>query len=592
MPSATTTADRFTRNTPLFHVLRDPRGHDAVERYLPGLVMSSTLHTLHGFPIGLIADTEESLTPEARAAFVADVEAIDLSLPAPVREPERYIAPSAAYEDSTIARGSATAVATEHVSRFGRFELQVDGPHSGNPFIDVEFAATISGPDGSVRVPGFYDGDGVYRLRWLAEVEGPFTFTTASNARSLDGITGGFTVGSAAERAHGPVRVANTFHFAHADGARYRPIGTTSYVWTHQGDELEEQTLRTLADSPFTKMRMCVFPKSYLFNENEPQLFPFEGDARAGFDVRRPNPEYWRHLEKRIDQLAELGIEADLILFHAYDRWGFSTMDPVADDRYVAYAVARLASFANIWWSLANEYDLLFEKTTEDWERFAAIVTANDPADHLLSIHNCRDFYDYSRPWITHASIQRQDIYKTSETTNEWREAWRKPVVIDECAYEGNIDQGWGNITGEEMTRRFWEGALRGGYVGHGETYVDANDILWWAKGGSLRGTSPDRIEFLDSILAEGPTEGLEPIPLDWDIPRAGVENEYYLYYFGFNRPTYRRFLLEPSRSYTVDVIDTWNMTITRLAGVYRGRFRIDLPGRPYMAVRLIAVDD
>jgi hypothetical protein len=51
--------------------------------------------------------------------------------------------------------------------------------------------------------------------------------------------------------------------------------------------------------------------------------------------------------------------------------------------------------------------------------------------------------------------------------------------VIDECAYEGDIDQGWGNITGEEMVRRFWEGAVRGGYVGHGETYLHPEDILW-----------------------------------------------------------------------------------------------------------------
>lgn len=264
-------------------------------------------------------------------------------------------------------------------------------------------------------------------------------------------------------------------------------------------------------------------------------------------------------------------------------------MDPVADDRYVAYAVARLGSFANVWWSLANEYDLLFTKDTADWERFARIVQENDPVGHLLSIHNCRDFYDHSRPWVTHASIQRRDIYKTAEMTTEWREQWGKPVVIDECAYEGNIDQGWGNITGEEMTRRFWEGAVRGGYVGHGETYVHPDDVLWWAKGGDLHGSSPARIAFLRRILDEGP-DVLEPSPLDWDIPRAGVEGEYLLYYFGFNQPTYRRFLLDPSCAYTIDVIDTWDMTVTRLDGTYSGRFRIPLPGKQFIAVRLQAV--
>ena len=37
------------------------------------------------------------------------------------------------------------------------------------------------------------------------------------------------------------------------------------------------------------------------------------------------------------------------------------------------------------------------------------------------SIHNCKSFYDYTRPWITHCSIQRQDLYKSSEMVNEWR---------------------------------------------------------------------------------------------------------------------------------------------------------------------------
>ena len=64
-------------------------------------------------------------------------------------------------------------------------------------------------------------------------------------------------------------------------------------------------------------------------------------------------------------------------------------------------------------------------------------------------------FYDYTRPWITHCSIQRQDLYKTSELVNEWRVRYKKPIILDEIAYEGNIQHGWGNISGKEMTRRF-----------------------------------------------------------------------------------------------------------------------------------------
>ena len=581
----------FTAETPLFEVLRHPLGRRLISDTVPGLVDSPVLHTLHAYPVGLVIDVHEATRGDAaaRERILSRLAAIDPAIPASPEERETHVPPRADYEDDSILRGSATVTVPTTAQKWGRIEITIDGPSHGNPFVDVELSATFESGGERATAPGFYDGDGIYRIRFMPPTEGRWRFSTSSSARSLDGLRGEFEVIATLHR-HGPVRVANTFHFAHADGTPLRPIGTTAYAWTHQGRELEERTLDTLANGPFNKMRMCVFPKSYLFNENEPELYPFEGSLEQGWDFQRFNPEFFRHLERRIGQLGELGIQADLILFHAYDRWGFSTMDPVADDRYVRYVVARLASFENVWWSLANEYDLLHEKTIDDWERFAEIVQRDDPSDHLLSIHNCMPFYDYSRPWVTHCSIQRQDVYKTAELTDEWRRTWGKPVVIDECAYEGDIDQGWGNITGEELVRRFWEGAVRGGYVGHGETYLDDADVLWWSKGGVLKGTSPDRIAFLHRIMSEGPVHGLEPLTGDWDVPRAGVEGQYYLSYFGFFRPRYRNFVLRPGTRYRVDVIDTWNMTITELDGEFEGRFRIELPGRQFMAVRMRAV--
>src|SRR5262249_24638893 len=150
-------------------------------------------------------------------------------------------------------------------------------------------------------------------------------------ARSLSGLSGEFQCTSATEGNYGPVRVKNTFHFAYEDGTPYIPVGTTCYVWTHQGEELEQETLGTLKTAPFNKMRMCVFPKSYQFNANEPVYYPYEGSVQEGWDFTRFNPVFFQHLEKRIADLGKLGIEADLILFHAYDRWGFSEMPKSAD---------------------------------------------------------------------------------------------------------------------------------------------------------------------------------------------------------------------------------------------------------------------
>ena len=116
---------------------------------------------------------------------------------------------------------------------------------------------------------------------------------------------------------------------------------------------------------------------------------------------------------------------------------------------------------------------------------------------------------------------------------------------------------------------------------------MDPDDVLWWAKGGQLRGSSPERIAFLAGIMADAPGGVLEPLDLEWDSTSAGVEGEYYLYYYGFNRPSFRRFFHDPEIDWEVDVIDTWNMTVQTLPGVVAGRFVVDLPGQPYIAVRL-----
>ena len=477
-------------------------------------------------------------------------------------------------------------VKTQSVERWGIFELTLPGPSEGNPFLDVQIGAQFARSHRTIDVDGFYDGEnkgkGIYRVRFMPDVEGKWRYVTRSNRPELDGISGEFDVVAPSPSNHGPVAVRNSYHFAYADGTPYNQIGTTCYVWNHQGDALEEQTLATLKGAPFNKMRMCVFPKDYLYNKNEPPTYPFAGSVEEGWDFTRFSPAHFRRLEQRVGDLRDLGIEADLILFHPYDRWGFATMDAATDDHYLRYVVARLAAYRNVWWSMANEYDLMKAKEMSDWDRFFRIVQESDPYQHLRSIHNCRPFYDHNKPWVTHASVQHSDL----ERVREWRTTYQKPVVVDECCYEGNIERAWGNISAQEMVHRFWLGTvIGGGYVGHGETYLHPQDILWWAKGGELHGESPARIAFLRDILEDSPAQGLEPV----DRFGTAKSTDFYLYYFGVRQPGQYTLQLPADRQYTVEIIDTWNMTLTPLADGISGETLVKLPSKPYLGLRVRA---
>jgi hypothetical protein len=539
--------------------------------------------------------------------------------------------------------GATTRIGEAAVEQWGVFEIALNGPSTGNPFVDVDFGARFTSEDGQkgYDVNGFYDGDGVYRVRFMPPVPGRWDYETRSNVKSLNGETGSLVVTPATALNHGPVRVRNTFHFAYADGTPYYPVGTTCYCWSHQGDELEEQTLASLKASPFNKIRMCVFPKRYAFNENEPPYYPYEGtpptpakfqehlngggagatiseDGASGahrssgakWDTMRFNPAFFQHLEKRIGQLRDLGIECDLILFHPYDlgHWGFDRMDERSDDHYLKYLVARLAAYRNVWWSMANEFDFMKEKKPADWDRYFQIVQKADPYDHLRSVHNGRIIYDHNKPWVTHASIQNGLAVADFGRAVIYRDCYYKPVVFDEVKYEGDIEQRWGNISGEEMLHRMWQGTISGTYVGHGETYKNAEEVLWWSKGGKLHGSSPTRIAFLRQIIESGPAKGLNPID-KWDDPTVvGEAGHYYLIYFGKNQPTEWTFgvykdAVAAGMEFKVEIIDTWNMTITPVEQTFKitsvGKYRavaagnepIKLPGRPWMALRIRRIE-
>lgn len=591
----------FTIESRIGDIARHPEAREVLERHVPGLVDHEWVRTSPGLRLALMQQFIPALSDDTtRAALLAELGAVEFVEEDVVETP--WPSPRADYESDDVELGSAAVIVPASATTFTTAEIALAGPSHGNPYLDVTLSAVVSGPGRADHVvPGFYDGEGTYRLRFLPEAPGTYRVVTSSNARSLDAVEVTVEAGPAAEGAHGPVRVTG-LGFAHADGTRAIPLGTTCYAWVHQTTELQEQTLATLATAPFTKLRMCVFPKSMVFNRNEPDRYPYAPTSETGenvgtgpqgsYDKQTFNPDYFRHLEHRVAQLGELGIDADLILFHPYDRWGFADLGRQADEHYLRYVVARLAAYPNVWWSMANEYDLMV-KDDADWHRLGRLVRQLDPYDHPTGIHNCGPFFDHTSDWITHSSVQKVDTYRTAENTDRWLREWGKPVVLDEICYEGDLEYGWGNITGEEMVRRFWEGACRGGFPGHGETYLDPEDVLWWAKGGPLKGTSAPRIAFLREVMAALPGDltyhGEAPGPVGHVVGADGTVTDL-LAYLSFMRPRSMTLRL-PEGEWRLDVLDTWEMTVEPLPGTHSGMPVIALPARPFMAVRGHRVD-
>ncbi|MDO8835079.1 MAG: DUF5060 domain-containing protein, partial [Vicinamibacterales bacterium] len=80
-----------------------------------------------------------------------------------------------------VAGLAATPAAAETVEQWGLYEITLKGPSDGNPFVDVRLSAVFDNGSTQVEVPGFYDGDGIYRIRFMPETQGRWSYETRAN---------------------------------------------------------------------------------------------------------------------------------------------------------------------------------------------------------------------------------------------------------------------------------------------------------------------------------------------------------------------------------------------------------------------------
>ena len=499
-----------------------------------------------------------------------------------------------------VMMGCTSSVEVAQIEQWDIFEIELNGTSSGNPFEEVELNAVFKNTQDSITVPGFYDGNGIYHIRFSPPHQGDWSYLTESNQPELSGKTGKISCVPPSGTNHGPVKIVNTFYLEYADGTPYYAVGTTAYQWTSVKQSVQEKTIQTLTDGPFNKIRMCVFPKSYIYgNDSEPWLYPFkrEGDQN---DFSRPNYAFFQNLDRRVKQLSELNIEADVILFHPYDIWGYCQMGSEMNEKYVRYMIARLSAFRNVWWSLANEWDVPEIKEAIDWEGIGTLLQKEDPHQRLRGIHNWYGsedhFYDHTRPWITHVSTQTSQFYNALK----WRSKYNKPLLFDEMRYEGDVPSGWGNLNAQQMASYFWMAGLSGGYGTHGDTFVnnsdDSTEVRWWAKGGLLVGESPSRIKFFRSIMEQTPVKEMTPeiiysedsTKLNSNIHIFSKPGAYYLAYVGDSDRNIK-INLEGDTDYQMEVIDTWNMQNIERRSVKPGIFEYQTVD-PYTALRFASL--
>ncbi|MEO6789030.1 MAG: DUF4038 domain-containing protein, partial [Chthoniobacteraceae bacterium] len=366
---------------------------------------------------------------------------------------------------------------------------------TANPFM-VPFSATVKGPDGkSFALPGFFDGDGTWKIRVSPTAEGKWSLVTKSEVKELDGKTAEFTcVKNTNPNVHGVLRVdkAHPHHFIFDDGTRFFMQGYEyDWLWALDMDKPGVPTVEASLDLIAKHGFNYVIINSYAHDTNWRKgksapddfgpslLYPWEG-TNEQHDQSLMNVAYWQHYDRVMTALAERDIQAHMLIkvYNKAVKWPAHGSDE--EKLFFRWLVARYAAYPNIIWDFAkeahNEKDLAYKQGWLKWLR------ENDPYHHLTTVHDddkANDSGAYDELTDFRADQGHKDWHNVVLHQRE-RRAW--PVANVESDYEcgplGVNDKTYGKAESpEEMMGTLWEIAMAGGYVAYYYTYT-AWDVI------------------------------------------------------------------------------------------------------------------
>ncbi len=347
---------------------------------------------------------------------------------------------------------------------------------------DTELDAVFTGPGGETRrVPGFWAGERLWRVRFAPPTAGRWQYRTEARPaiRGLHEQSGTLDAAPAASTnplfRHGRLRASTDRRYLeHADGTPFFWLGDT--WWFGLCTRLDwPDGFRALTADRVAKGFSVIQIVAGLYPDVPPTLDP-RGANEAGFplsaDFAQINPTYFDQADLKIGHLVHAGLVPAVV-----GAWGYYllTLGEPQMQRFWRYLVARWGAWPVVW-CLAGEatmpYYLTKDRTGDaeaqrhGWSRLAAFVRALDGHHNVITIHPTR----YGREQVDDPALLDLEWLQTghqgydslasnveSVQTAVGRTP-RLPVLVSEVNYEGICGRSW-----QEIQRAcFWQAVLSG----------------------------------------------------------------------------------------------------------------------------------
>ena len=364
-----------------------------------------------------------------------------------------------------------------------------------NPFL-VPFNAVVIGPGGiSFKVPGFFDGNGMWKIRVAPSTEGLWKLQTESELPELTGKTVTFECGpNPNAKVHGVLRVDkdHAHHFIFDDGTRFYMQGYEyDWLWALDMDKTDVPTVSKTLDLIGSYGFNYVILNSFAYDTKwragktgpddfgPPLLLLWEGDNDHPVHSRM-NLAYWHHYDQVIAALSERGIQAHMLIKVYNKQVQWPAHNSPEEQLLFRWLVARYSAYPNIIWDFSKEAhketDLAYK---QGWLKY---LRETDPNHHLITVHDddaANDSGAYDGLTDFRADQQHRRYHETI-LRQRARRNW--PVANVESDYEcgpgGVTDKTYGSAhTTDQTLRTLWEIAMAGGYTAYYYTYT-AWDVI------------------------------------------------------------------------------------------------------------------
>ena len=360
----------------------------------------------------------------------------------------------------TYAGNSITTSKWETVDLSFKGKGEIDKP------FQVDIFCEFTRPDGSkITVPGFYNGNNEWLVRFNADQEGVWKALSSSSIKSLSGKKYTIKVGAAKEENHGGVKISDkdTQKLSYEDGTPYNLVAN-EVDWLFALDYGDPKLPKTkkmvdaLASNGFNQIIMNVYAYDLDWKQSEnidpkwnfgskKEIFPFLGDNENP-DYSALNIEFFKHYDRVIDLLEDNGIVAHIMIYVWNKMVNWPEANSVADNMYFDYVVKRYQAKSNVLWDISKEA-LRYgyndpNYITERVDRLKEL----DVYDRLVTVHDYNYCAEHSdKVDIISAQFWYTDIF--SEMLKLKKKYPDKPILnlenggYEKCEYDIFLDSNY-----------------------------------------------------------------------------------------------------------------------------------------------------